>query len=279
MINDNLAPDQEIVETTPVVTEVPSVEIPALTEDKIKEIQNKAFGHILNQIDVKLAEAGFNKPAGVKTTDYILDVIKSKPAEVVKEVSSDQDSTTKIKALQEALRTKETELEQVKASTGIIKREFYLDNTLSNLNIDAPTHLSDVEKGRYIERARTTIKRELEATYDLKEVNGQFKVYEKDGSPVLDGTIEMDSIKLDTLLKRDFSEFFAKPVTPPKPVTGTGGDKPAPASSDGVTIPSSIKSASELHQYLTRDKGLVIGQADYMKYISSAKEQRPAWFK
>ena len=274
---DNIVEGQEIVEEIVKVEDTPK-EV-TISEEKIKEIQNKAFGHILNQIDVKLAEAGFNKPAGVKTTDYILEVIKSKPAEVVKEVPSDQDSTTKIKALQEALRTKESELEQVKASTGLAKRDFYLDSTLSNLSIDAPAHLSEVEKARYLERARTTIKRELDQTYDLKEVNGQFKVYEKDGSPVLDGTIEMDSIKLNDLLKRDFSEFFAKPVQPPKPVTGTGGDKPAPASTDGVTIPSSIKSAGELHQYLTREKGLVMGQADYNKVIIAAREQRPNWFK
>lgn len=274
---DNIVEGQEIVEEIVKVEDTPK-EV-TISEEKIKEIQNKAFGHILNQIDIKLAEVGFNKPAGVKTTDYILDVIKSKPAEVVKSVEPDQDSNTKIKALQESLRQKETELEQVKASTGLAKRDFYLDSTLSSLPIDAPAHLSEVEKARYLERARTTIKRELDQTYDLKEVNGQFKVYEKDGSPVLDGTIEMESIKLNDLLKRDFSEFFAKPVAPPKPVTGTGGDKPTPASTDGVTIPSSIKGAGELHQYLTREKGLVMGQEEYNKVIIAAREQRPNWFK
>lgn len=267
----------------PVVVEQvvdPVVVEQTISEDKIKEIQTKAFGHVLNLIDQKLADAGYVKPAGVKTTDYILDVIKSKPVvESPTPKPDDQDSTVKIKALQDALRTKEAELEKVMASTGLAKRDFYLDSTLSNLSIDAPAHLSDAEKTRYVERARTTIKRELDQTYDLKEVNGQFKVYEKDGSPVLDGTIEMDSIKLNDLLKRDFSEFFSKPVVPPKPVTGTGGSDPKPSNLDGVTIPASIKSASELHNYLTNDKGLIMGQAEYMKVIMSAKEHRPAWFK
>ena len=273
----NQVEGQEIVEEVIKVEETPK-EV-TISEDKIKEIQNKAFGHILNQIDVKLAEAGYSKPAGVKTTDYILDVIKSKTVEPVSPKVDDQDSTTKIKALQEALRTKESELEQVKASTSLVKREFYLDNTLSNLAIDAPAHLTDVEKVRYVERAKSTIKRELESTYDLKEVNGQFKVYEKDGSPVLDGTIEMDSIKLDTLLKRDFSEFFAKVTPTPAPVKGTGGAETKVNSVEGVSIPSSIKSAGELHQYLTREKGLVMGQEEYNKVIISAREQRPSWFR
>lgn len=273
----NQVDEQEIIEAVPSVVDTPPVEAP-ISEEKVKEIQRKAFGHVFNLIDEKLAEAGYVKPVGVKTTEYILEVIASKSVSAPS-VQGDPDSVGKIKALQESLRQKETELEQVRASTSVAKRDFYLDSTLSNLSIEAPSHLSDVEKTRYVERAKKTIKSELDSTYDLKEVNGQFKVYEKDGSPVLDGTIEMDSIKLDTLLKRDFSEFFSKAVITPKPVTGTGGDKPAVLGSDGVSIPSAIKDATQLHFYLTRDKKYVLGDENYNKYIKVAQEQRPAWFR
>lgn len=269
---------QEIIETVPPVVETPTpVEAP-ISEERVKEIQKKAFGYVFKLIDEKLAEVGYVKPAGVKTTEYILEVIASKKPSV-DVVQGDPDSTSKIKALQESLRQKEAELDQVKASTGLAKRDFYLESTLSNLSIEAPSHLSDVEKTRYVERAKKTIKSELDQTYDLKEVNGQFKVYEKDGSPVLDGTIDMDSIKLNDLLKRDFSEFFSKPATTPKPVTGTGGDKPSVASGDGLIIPSSIKDATQLHFYLTREKKYVLGDENYNKYVKVAQEQRPAWFR
>ena len=264
---------EPVLEPTPTPVDAP------ISEEKVKEIQRKAFGHVFNLIDEKLAEAGYLKPVGVKTTEYILEVIASKNTTAPDTVQADPDSTSKIKALQESLRQKETELEQVKASTSVAKRDFYLDSTLSNLSIEVPSHLSDTEKSRYVERAKSTIKRELDITYDLKEVNGQFKVYEKDGSPVLDGTIEMDSIKLNDLLKRDFSEFFAKAVTPPAPVKGTGGEKPVVAASEGVNIPNTVKDATQLHFYLTRDKKYVLGDENYNKYIRVAQEQRPSWFK
>ncbi len=262
---------EPVVEPTPAPT---SFEIP---EDKVKEIQQKAFGHVLNMIDQKLAEAGYVKPAGVKTTDYIMDVVSAKNAQTSTPTEPDVDTTAKIKGLQEALRTKEAELESVKTSVSAAKRDFYIDSTINSLDITAPSHLNDVERSRYIERSRKLIKTELLSNYDLKDVEGAFKVYQKDGSPVLDGTIDMNSIKLDSLVKRDFSEFFVKVTPPAQPVRGTGGDIPKETVT-GTSFPSSIKSVQELHQHLS-SKGLILGQPEYNNAIKEAKEKHPAWFK
>lgn len=264
--------EQEIVE--PVVsTPAPPIDIP---EDKVKEIQQKAFGHVLNMIDQKLAEAGFPKPAGIKTTDYILDVITSKtPAPVITE--TDVDSVAKIKGLQDALRAKESELESVKTSVTVAKRDFYVDSMINSFDITAPQHLNDAEKSRYVDRSRKLIKSEVLSNYEIKEIDGAFRVYQKDGSPVLDGTIDMNPIKLDSLIKRDFSEFFAKVNTPPPPVKGTGGE-PTKESVSSTSFPSSIKSVQELHQHLSK-QGLILGHPDYNTAFKEAKEKHPSWFK
>jgi hypothetical protein len=262
---------EPVVEPTPAPT--PTLDIP---EDKVKEIQQKAFGHVLNMIDQKLAEAGYVKPAGVKTTDYIMDVVSAKNA-TPPSTEPDVDSVAKIKGLQEALRSKEAELESVKTSVSVAKRDFYVDSMINSFDITAPQHLSDTEKSRYVERSRKLIKTELLGNYDLKEVDGAFRVYQKDGSPVLDGTIDMNPIKLDSLVKRDFSEFFVKVAPTPTPVKGTGGDMPKETVTN-ASFPSSIKSVQELHQHLS-SKGLILGQPEYNNAIKEAKEKHPSWFK
>lgn len=261
--------EQVIVEQTP---PAPELQIP---EEKIKEIQQKAFGYTFNLIDQKLAEAGYAKPAGIKTTDFIIDLVTSKKEVVTTE--QDPDTGAKIKGLQDALRAKEAELESVKTSVTVAKRDFYVDSMINSFDITAPTHLSDAEKSRYVDRSRKLIKNELLSNYDLKEVDGSFRVYQKDGSPVLDGTIDMNPIKLDSLVKRDFSEFFAKVNTSPPPVKGTGGETPKEAPQN-TSFPSNIKSVQELHQYLS-SKGLILGHPDYNTAFKEAKEKHPSWFK
>lgn len=263
-----------IVDPTPAPTPAPTLDIP---EDKVKEIQQKAFGHVLNMIDQKLAEAGYVKPAGVKTTDFIMDVVSAKNAQATPSTEPDVDSVAKIKGLQEALRSKEAELENVKTSVSVAKRDFYVDSMINSFDITAPQHLSDAEKSRYVERSRKLIKTELLGNYDLKEVDGAFRVYQKDGSPVLDGTIDMNPIKLDSLVKRDFSEFFVKVAPTSTPVKGTGGEQPKETPS-GTSFPSSIKSVQELHQHLSK-QGLILGQPEYNNAIKEAKEKHPSWFK
>lgn len=249
---------------------VPSVDI---SEERVKEIQQKAFGHVLNMIDQKLAEAGYIKPAGVKTTDYILDVVNSKKdAPIV----TDPDDVAKIKGLQDALRAKEVELESVKSSVTVAKRDFLVDSMINSFELTAPQYLSDSEKSRYLERSKKLIKGELLNNYDLKEVDGSFRVYQKDGSPVLDGTIDMNPIRIDNLVKRDFSEFFVKSTPTPVPVKGTG-EIPSVASSQ-TSFPSSLKSVQELHQYLS-SKGFILGHPEYNNAIKEAKEKNPSWFK
>jgi hypothetical protein len=279
-----MSDEQVIIEKEPIIPEVlVTPELGNLTEDKIKEIQGKAFGYAFGIIDQKMAELGYEKPNGVKTTDYLFDVIKqAKEGSAPKEVKStepDLDTAAKIKGLQDALRLKESELEQVKSSTSVAKRDFYVDSLVNSFEIDVPASLTEAEAKRYVDRNKNLIKSELLQAYDLKEVDGAFRAYTKDGSPVLDGTIDMNPIKLDGLLKRDFSEFLAKPKEAVKQVRGTGGAIDTEPALVGSNIPSGIKSASELHEHLIKTKGYIMGQPEYNEAILEAKKSRPNWFK
>jgi hypothetical protein len=270
----------EIIE--PVVTapiEQPKVDIP---EDKVVEIQKKAFGHAFGLIDNRLLELGYEKPNGMKTTDYLIELITKKDKEVgTKEPASkvnDVELTAKLKGLQDALRQKEEELEQIKSSVSSQKRDFWLDSIVNSTPIVTPDYLSDQEKSRWENRQKSLIKSELLANYEVKEVEGQFRFYGKDGSPIFDGTIDMNPIKPESLIGRDFSELLKKPEAPKKQeVKGTGVTEPSKEAIERV-IPSNVKTASEFYSYLREELKLTLGSEEFKSKIAKAKQERPAMF-
>jgi len=278
-----MSDEQVVIEKEPIVAEV-TITPDLSEEDRAREIQKKAFGYAYGMLDQKMSELGFEKPNGVKSTDYLVEVIKKLKEEAtpkeVKSTEPDLDTAAKIKGLQDALRLKESELEQVRSSTSVAKRDFYVDSLVNSFEIDVPASLSETEAKRYVDRNKKLIKSELLQAYDLKEVEGAFRAYTKDGSPVLDGTIDMNPIKLDGLLKRDFSEFLAKPKEAVKQVRGTGGAVDTETQTvSGVQIPAGVKSASDLHEYLTKTRGYTLGQKEYNEVVLDAKKSRPSWFK
>ena len=268
------------------VVEAPVVEqTPKLSPEEVEAIQRKAYGYAFGQVDQRLAEEGFIKPDGVKTTDYLVELLKKSKNETpsgTKEPAEKVDNTelgTKVKELQSLLREKEGELEQVKSSVSTQKRDYWVESLINSTPIAVPEHLSEQEQTRMITRTKSLMKSELLNNFDIKEVNNSFSFYSKDGSPILDGTIEMNSISPKSLIEREFSEFLKAPQAP-KPVikgTGTVVDEGKEQSVERV-IPSKVKTASEFYAYLREEQKLIMGSKEFVDKIASAKKERPSMF-
>jgi hypothetical protein len=260
----------------------PTPEPKGLSEDQISDIQKKAFGHAFGLVDQRLAEAGYVKPDGVKTTDYLVDLItsqKNKAPEGTKEQAPKVDETelgAKVKQLQTMLKEKEGELEKVKSSVSVQKRDYWVDSLVNSTPIAVPDHLSEQEKERMINRTKSLMKSELLSNYDIKEVEGKFSFYTKEGLPVYDGTPELNHIKPEALISKEFSEFLKKPESKPV-VKGTGTAEPSNETTERV-IPSKVKTSSEFYAYLREEKGLTMGSKEFRESIASARKERPAMF-
>lgn len=258
---------------------------PQLSKEQIERIEKKAYGYAFGQVDQRLAELGFQKPDGVKTTDYLIDLLtnkKDEPSGTKQDAPKVDDSElgAKVKALQSALREKESELEQVKTSVQTQKRDLWIDSLVESTPVVTPDHLSEQEQARMITRTKGLIKSELLSNYNVKEVNGTFRFYNKDGSPILDGTIEMEPISPKELIQREFSEFIKAPqAQAPSAPKGTGTTK-----TDNNTtptervIPSSVKTANEFYTYLNTEKGYIYGSPEFKEALTKAKKERPSMF-
>jgi hypothetical protein len=276
MVDPTLDP---IVE--PVVTSTEPISS-SMPEELVMEVQKKAFGHAFGIIDTKLAELGHIKPNGMKTSEFVAQLVaeKNQPSVGTKETTNkveDVELTAKLKGLQDALRQKETELEQVKSSVSTQKRDFWLDSIVNSTPIVTPDYLSEQEKSRWENRQKSLIKQELLSNYNVKEVEGQFRFYGKDDSPIFDGTIEMNPIKPEALIGRDFSELIKRPEVKKQEVKGTGVTETAKDPIERV-IPTKVKTASEFYSYLREEMKLTLGSKEFNTMITKAKQERPAMF-
>lgn len=272
---------EQVVETPVVETKVAEVTIP---KEKIDEVQKKAYGYAFGQVDQRLAELGYDKPDGVKTTDFLVELLTKQKNETpsgTKEPIEKVDNTelgTKVKELQNLLREKEGELEKVRSSVSTQKRDYWVDSLVNSTPIAIPDHLSEQEKERMITRTKSLMKSELLNNFDVKEVNGKFSFYSKEGSPILDGTIDMNPISPQLLIEREFSEFLKVKQAAKEPVKGTGttieeGKEPVER-----VIPSKVKNHSEFYEYLRVELGLTMGSKEFMEKIALAKKERPSMF-
>jgi len=260
------------------------VEQASLSEEQIKEVQKKAYGYAFGQIDTKLKELGYEKPEGVKTSEFLVELLTKKEEKGTKEQPQKVDDTelsAKFKALQSKYEEKEAEIESIKASVMTQKRDYWVDSLVNSAQIDIPDHLSEQEKVRMAERTKNLIKSELTAKYDLKEgEDGKFKFFNKDGSPLLDtSSVEMNPMSPEQLLQSEFSEFLRKAPQKKEPVKGTGVTKDD-LSKETVqkVVPSKIKTASDFYAYLREEKGLIMGSKEFVEQINLAKKERPAMF-
>jgi hypothetical protein len=285
--------DEVVVSTTEQVTNTtetnetvaPKKETTDLPKEIVEEIQKKSFGYAFQLVDSALKEAGYEKPDGVKTTDYIKNVLSEKGTKTVApdvKNNEDSDSSAKIKALQEQLREKETLISQLSESTSKQKRDFFLKSVVDSANITPPAHLGEAEQKRYIDRVKSLMMDGLNKNYLVKEVDNQFRFYQSDGSPLFDGTVDMNPISPNELLKREFSEFLTiANVTPTQRPSGTGGiDKETNSTVPSASIvPNTVKSKYEFYEFLQREKGYVFGDKNFTDAVQKAMKEKPSMFK
>ena len=254
---------------TPPVVDPPT---PELTD--VKDIQAKAYKHAMDQIDDSLKALGFEKPAGVKTSDFLKEVVgkgTNQPTPAV--IPPDDDKDSIISQLKATLLEKETAIADLNVSTVKAKKDMYVDSLISQSALNIPENLSEPEKARMTGILRKALKSELEESIEFREIEGQFRAYHKDGRPVLDD--KADYLDPTQLLEKNFSAFLAKSSQPPTPI-GTGGViKSEPVES---VIPARIKTKHEFYTYLN-EKGMVTNSKDFIDNLAKAKEANPSMFK
>jgi hypothetical protein len=256
---------------------------PQLSKEQVEAIQKKAYGYAMQHLDQALEEMGYKKPEGVKSTEYVKQILSEgtkKEEKSVKDTVEDNDTAAKLKALKDQLLEKEQLIEQLKESTTNQKREFFLNQIVETAPVTAPDYLGDTEKQRYEQRVRNLIRDGLKQNYQLKEVDGNFRFYSKEGEPLFDGTPDMNPIKPSELLTKEFSEFFIKPTATKTKVAGTGG-----LTDNGVTtaqtsvIPPSVQTRYDFFEYLQKDKKMIMGSKEFNEQVKIAQKERPSLFK
>jgi hypothetical protein len=251
-----------------------------IPEDILKTIQDKAYGRAMTQVDATLAEIGYTKDGKIQTTAFIKQILAEKGTkEVAPSVKeSDTDTSARLKALQTQLQEKEALISELTESTSKAKRDFFLESSIESLQISAPDTLGEAEKQRYTARVKSVIKDTLSKDYQVKEVDGQFRFYTKEGDPIFDNSPDMNPIKATDLLNREFSEFLSKP-SPTKQAqpAGTGGAEPK--QTEPSVVPSNIKTRYEFFEHLVRDKKMVMGSPEFLEQVEKARKSNPSLFK
>jgi len=239
-----------------------------------KEIQKKAYKHAMDQIDSSLKELGFEKPDGVKTSDFLKEVLAKgtkEPAPMVTPTTDDKDSI--INQLKATLQEKDDAIAELSLSTTKAKKEMFVDSLLSQAQLNIPENLSEPEKARMSGILRNALKSEIEKEIEFRDIDGQFRAYHKDGRPVLDD--KADYLEPSKIIEKNFSEFLAKAPQPnvPKGTGGTPKSEPVPS-----VIPSNVKTKYDFYAYLNNEKGYVTNSKDFIDAMSKAKEENPAMF-
>jgi hypothetical protein len=269
-----------VTEQTP--TEAPA---PQLSKEQVELIQKKAYGYAMQHLDQALEEMGYKKPEGVKSTEYVKQILTEagtkKDTSSVNDTVADADFKARFEQLRVQLSEKEQLIESLKESTTAQKRDFFLNSIVDTAQVTAPDYLGDQEKQRYEQRVRNLIRDGLKSNFSIKEVDDTFRFYTKEGEPIFDGTPDMNPIKPSELLAREFSEFFVKPQQTSAKVAGTGGlqeGATAVQTSAGV-IPSNIQDRYQFYSYLTNTKKMVTGSPEFMEQVNKARKERPSMFK
>lgn len=262
-------------EPTPAPTPTPEP-TPAPTPEpvNVEEIQSKAYGHAMRQIDEALKQAGHEKPQGVKTSEFLVEILTKKgtnePSKQVTPTNDDKDAI--ITQLKTSLKEKEDVITELQNSTVKVKRELFVDSLINQAQLNIPQNLSEQEQAQMSDFLRRGLKNEIESKIEFKEIDGKFIAYDKDGKPLLDE--KADYLDPSKLLERNFSAFLAKPASTPKP-SGTGGAKADPKPS---VVPSGVKTKSDYIAHL-KSKGMVFGSAQFNEAMAKAQEENPALFK
>lgn len=274
--------EQVVQEEQPQIVQKEEVPTPELSKEQVEAIQKKAYGYAMQHLDQALEEMGYKKPEGVKSTEYVKQILAEggtkKGDGSVNDTSGDPDVKARMEALQFQLKEKEQLIEQLKESTTTQKREFFLNQVVESAPITAPDYLGDQEKERYVNRVRNLIRDGLKSNYQLKEVDGNFRFYSKEGEPLFDGTPDMNPIKPSELLSKEFSEFFIKPKSTAQKVAGTGGLQDGQTTTT-LVIPPSIKTKYDYYEHLVKDRKFVFGSTEFNEELTKAQKERPSLFK
>lgn len=260
-------------ETTQAPTPEPKQESapPVDTED----IKKKAYGHAMKQIDDALRELGHEKPEGVKTSDYLKEILSGKGTkDDPKQVTpTTDDKDTIIKQLKASLEEKESAINELQTSTTRARKEFFVDSLISQAQLNLPQNLSDEEQGQMSGLLKQALKAEIDKKVTFKEVDGKFVAYNKDDQPYLDE--KADYLDPAKLLEKHFASFLVKKQAAQTP-KGTGGaETPKPKPS---VIPPSVKTKYEFISHL-QSKGMVLNSPEFIAEMAKAKEENPTMFK
>lgn len=185
--------------TATATTQQPSAD--ELIAKTFKVGQAEAYGHV----DSVLKELGYEKPANVKTSEFVKQIISEKlstpPAQTNNEI---EEKYNALKSQYEQLNSKYTQAEQ-----NFMKKQaqIAIDASLESLSIPTPP-IEDSQKEAYTTAQRQTIKTLFEQQFETRFINEKPVYYNKaTGQPVLDATGDYATSVKD-IVKNAFPHFF-----------------------------------------------------------------------
>lgn len=225
----------------------------------VESIYRKAQGLAYGNIDATLAELGIEKPAGVKTSDFIKEkfseLLNNKQTQTPQNTNEPNEWELKAKAYQQQLQKVEEERKNIEKSFYQKQAEVMLDTTISSINIPAPP-IDDELKDDWIQTQKFAIKSRFSNDFEAKTINGQIVYFDKKSDvPVLNA--QGDYAKPTEIIKDRYKSFFVDFGTA-KPNGLRVGDTNARSS-------NKFKTTAEIHEHLKGEKKLTLGTKTYQE--------------
>ena len=228
-----------------------------------RNAQGVAYGHI----DAVMAELGFEKPAGMKTSEWVKKTFSEKLAAQQTQQNQQPDQPNeweeKAKALQRKLEESELQAKKIEQQIYQKQAEIAINATLDALNLQAPPQLEPEQAQRYVDAQRLTLKNMLTTDYETKVVNGQIVYYnKKTNEPEINNRGEFATPK--DLINNNYSAFLIDF-----------------SQKRGVSVPDAtastakrFKTTADIHAHIKKEMGNIpVGSRDYAaKFAELAKE-------
>lgn len=235
----------------------------------IESIYRKAQGLAYGNIDATLAELGIEKPAGIKTSDFIKqqfqELMQAKNTQTSQQTDSQEPNEweMKAKAYQQQLQKLEEDRKNIEKNFYQKQADMMLDATISTLSIPAPPIEDDLRED-WLQTQRIAIKTRFANEFEAKTINGQIAYFPKGSDTPLMNNVG-DFAKPAEIIKDKYKSFFIDFGTANKPNGVRTNDV-------NVKPTNKFKNTSEIHFHL-KEKGLILGKKEYQdEFNKLAKE-------
>lgn len=235
------------------------------------DIYNEATKGAYTNVDAALKGLGYEKPEGIKSTDYLATVIKelsTKASSVDSTAAEKEDAKKLAEALKSDFSTKESEylskIEQLQKAN----QDILIKAEINTLSFDLDPNISEAVSSVFLATQRDILLR------NAKVVDGKTIYYDEDGKPYLNDLRDYATAK-EILTKK------LEPILKKEPTAGGGAGqekKPTTSIKGGAIISDNLNKATTratLFAAFNSDakrQALVQGSEDFNKVWNETKK-------